>query len=288
MSGQSHHAAVRRYYDETRWDYKHLWKSDETLAIHFGYYDDHGPEQAGHKEAVQRMNEQLAAAVAVTSADVVLDAGCGMGGSTIWLASNIGCEVVGVNISLYQLEAAKAAAKQRQFEDLVRFDARDYTSTGLPSETFTVIWALESVVHALSKPDFATEAFRLLKPGGRLVLAEYMVRDVPPIDHTEAEVLKVWLDGWAMPSLLSEEMYRQVLGAAGFGGVRVSDITDHVLPSLSRLERITNRLLPIAPALRACRVITGGQLENARASAAQMTALKRGLWRYKLLVAQRA
>jgi len=284
MSGQSHHGAVLRYYNETRWDYKHLWKSDETLAIHFGYYDG---QATAHKRAVERMNEELATAVEVTASDVVLDAGCGMGGSSIWLAANVGCEVLGINITDYQLDVAITAAKRQQLESLARFEVRDYTSTELPSERFTVVWALESVVHAVSKPDFATEAFRLLKPGGRLVLAEYMVRDDPPIDSAEAEILKVWLEGWAMPSLLSEEMYRRVLGSAGFGQVSVRDITDHVLPSLTRLERITKFLLPVAPALRSCRVITRGQLENARASAAQISALKKGLWRYKLLVAER-
>jgi tocopherol O-methyltransferase len=284
MSGYSHHTDVLRYYNETRWDYKHLWKSDQTLAIHFGYYDD--PDTA-HKRAVERMNEELAAAVGVTPSDVVLDAGCGMGGSTLWLADHVGCEVLGINITDYQLEIARAAARRQGLEARARFEARDYTSTELPAGEFTVVWALESVVHAASKPEFAAEAFRLLRPGGRLVLAEYMVRDEPPIAAAEAEILKVWLDGWAMPSLLTEQMYRQVLAAAGFALPRVTDITDHVLPSLTRLERITNLLLPVAPALRSCRLITRGQLENARASAAQIGALKQGLWRYKLLVAER-
>ncbi len=59
---------------------------------------------------------------------------------------------------------------------------------------FTLIWALESVVHAPSKGDFAREAFRLLKPGGRIVLAEYMARDNPPLTSAEAAMLKPWLD----------------------------------------------------------------------------------------------
>ncbi len=91
-----------------------------------------------------------------------------------------------------------------------------------------------------------------------------------------------------MPSLLTEGTYRLLLGAAGFAGISATDITDNVLPSLERLGRITNALLPFAPALRSCRVITRGQLENARASAAQLNALRLGLWRYKLLVAERA
>ncbi len=209
-------------------------------------------------------------------------------GSTIWLASNIGCSALGINIIPYQLDIAAAAARRRKVTGLARFEARDYTDTGLPPNAFTLIWALESVVHAPRKGDFAREAFRLLKPGGRVVLAEYMARDNPPLTSKEAEMLKPWLDGWAMPSLLTEGTYRMLLWAAGFAGISVTDITDNVLPSLERLGRITNALLPFAPALRSCRVITRGQLENARASAAQLNALRLGLWRYKLLVAERA
>ncbi len=84
MSEHQHYTAVLRYYNETRWDYKHLWQSDKTLAIHFGYYDE---QATTHRKAVERMNGALAAAAAINSSDLVLDAGCGMGGSTIWLAA---------------------------------------------------------------------------------------------------------------------------------------------------------------------------------------------------------
>ncbi|HEY8719666.1 SAM-dependent methyltransferase [Pengzhenrongella sp.] len=278
------HTAVLRYYAGTRWDYKHLWRSEQTLAIHFGYYDD---SATTHRQALARMNAVLASCARIDAADVVLDAGCGMGGSALWLAEHVGCPVLGINITAHQLQSARSAARQRRLDHLARFEARDYTSTGLPAADFSVVWALESVVHAASKAEFAAEAFRLLRPGGRLVLAEYLVRDHPVLTAAETEILRQWLDGWAMPSLLSEPDYRSVLGAAGFGPVRVWDITDRVRPSLARLDRITSALLPFAAALRSCRVIGRGHLENARACLAQLDALDRGLWRYKLLVAEK-
>jgi tocopherol O-methyltransferase len=284
MSEPLNAAAVLRYYDQTRWDYKHLWKSDSTLGIHFGYYDGLAPT---HRLAVQRMNEVLASAAAIDASDVVLDAGCGLGGSAIWLAAALGCSVLGINIVPYQLQLARQAAASRNLGHLAQFDARDYADTGLPAASFSVVWALESVVHAPSKEAFAREAYRLLRPGGRLVLAEYMARGNPQLTADEAEIFTPWLQGWAMPGLMTEQGYRTALHDAGFLTASVTDMTVNVRPSLARLDRITRSLLPFAPAARRCRLITQGQLENARASAAQVKALKLGLWSYKLVVARR-
>jgi tocopherol O-methyltransferase len=272
------------YYNQTRWEYRHLWKSDEALAIHFGYFDE---TVRDHRESLVKINEVLAQYLGIARDDRVLDAGCGIGGSALWMAEHAGCQVTGINITPYQVQMARSAARQRGLDDSVRFELADFTQTGLPSESFTVIWALESVVHAEHKEDFAAEARRLLAPGGRLMIAEYLVRDEPILTEEERIVMVPWLEGWAMPNLFGERQYREVLAAAGFDGIRVVDISKQVEPSLDRLARMTSLLLPLAPPLRWLRIIKSGQLKNARAVDAQIRAFKAGLWRYKVVLAHR-
>jgi cyclopropane fatty-acyl-phospholipid synthase-like methyltransferase len=54
-----------------------------------------------------RMNEILANKVRIAQSDMILDAGCGIGGSSIWLAEHIGCRVVGIDITESQLTIAR-------------------------------------------------------------------------------------------------------------------------------------------------------------------------------------
>src|ERR1700687_2012427 len=84
---------VISYYEGTWFDYRWLWLNSENNAIHFGYHDEQRRSQA---ESLLNTNRVLAAVAAIHPGDRVLDAGCGVGGSSIWLAEQRGATVVGI------------------------------------------------------------------------------------------------------------------------------------------------------------------------------------------------
>src|SRR5206468_3719870 len=79
----------------TQCDYTWFWMSSDSLAMHFGYYDE---TVRTHDASLLKMNEVLARYAQITSHDHILDAGCGVGGSAIWLARIFGCQVKGITI----------------------------------------------------------------------------------------------------------------------------------------------------------------------------------------------
>lgn len=275
---------VVAYFEGTRWDYRHLWRSEKTGAMHFGYYDD---ETRGHVDAVRRMTSRLAELARISSTDRVLDAGCGLGGCAVWLARNRGCRVTGVNITPYQVAAARQSAARAGAGDAVEFVEADVTRTRLPDEAFTVVWALESIVHVHDKSAFLREAHRVLRPGGRLMIAEYLLRDGPALSEAEEADLRTWCDGWAMAGLLSEARYRDLLAENGFKDVQVVDISQHVEPSLRRLGWLVRLLQPTAPIFERLRILRQVPADNLRASAAQIRTFDDGVWRYKVMLAER-
>src|SRR5206468_7584773 len=105
-------------------------------------------------DALQNTNKVMAEQVNITPNDRILDAGCGIGGSALWMAKNKRAEVVGISISGKQIEKAKTVAKQAKVDHLVSFSVIDYLDTGFPNESFEVVWAIESVCHAEKKEDF--------------------------------------------------------------------------------------------------------------------------------------
>jgi len=280
---RDHQQTVINYYNRTKREYKVLWRSKQGLSLHFGYYDK---TIHNHNQAVNRLNEKLADLIEVDSSDRILDAGCGVGGSLIWLASHRRATGVGINITPWQIEFARREAKQRGLANRITFQVGNYSHTDLPNSAFTVFWGVESIVHAEDKSLVLGEAFRLLKPGGRLVIAEYLLQD-QKLGPNDEKLIATWLGGWAMPSLLSEQQYRHNLSRAGFGQISVEDWTEAVRPSLNRLRKFANLLTPLAQLLLRLRIINPTQIKNLQATNAQMSALDRNLWRYRVIVARK-
>ena len=65
------------YYDECEPDYKVIWDLDKSLAMHYGYWDG---KVKNLRDALRRENEILAQKAHIKESDLVLDAGCGVGG----------------------------------------------------------------------------------------------------------------------------------------------------------------------------------------------------------------
>lgn len=275
---------VNQYYNASKIDYDVLWTGKDDLAIHFGYWDK---DVKNHQESLLRLNKVVSDLVKIQKDHKVLDAGCGYGGSAIWLAKNIGCRVHGVNVVPFQINIAKEHAKRLGLAKKVSFSVEDYAHTSFQGSEFDVVWGLESIVHASSKPDFAKEAYRLLKKGGRIAICEYMLRDKPPLTASEQRVIAPWLKGWAMPSLLTENEYKSILTKSGFNKIKTYDLTYNVKPSLARLKKLLKIGLPVAKLLRSLRLFGKSHFGNVEASFYQCKALEMGLWRYIVIVAEK-
>lgn len=276
--------AIVAYYEATWLDYRILWLNDENLAMHFGYYDD---AIKRHADALRNANRVLADRVSIRPGERVLDAGCGVGGSSLWLAQERGARIVGINLVASQLERAKRLAAQHHLADRVTFAQEDYTNTSFASGSFDVVWAMESLCHAPDKGAFYREAARLLRPGGRLVIAEY-VRSARPVTPAGETLLREFVTGWAIPDLDTRDEHLEHAAAAGFTAVNLEDATARVRPSLLRLHRLGSWLFPLGIALHRLRLRSDAQHGNVIAARRQYQALEGGFWFYGILSSTRS
>jgi tocopherol O-methyltransferase len=272
---------IRAYYDETWLDYRLLWLNARNRAIHFGYWDEHTHSQS---ESLLNMNRVLARHLGIRSGQRILDAGCGVGGSAIWLAKTYGVEVVGITPVESQVARARRYADEQGLADLVSFEQQDYMHTTFPAASFDMVWGMESLCHAPEKRLVLAEAKRLLRPGGRLGIVEYM-RTSRSNAAVEEALLHSWLSGWAIPDIATANEWLGWAQAAGFHDVQLADITTNVRPSLRRLYRLAILTWPGASALHALGLRSKTQHGNMRGALDQYHALQRGLWFYTLLTA---
>jgi len=273
---------IRAYYDETWGDYRWLWLSPRNYAIHFGYWD---AQTRTHAESLLNMNRALAERLGIRSGQRVLDAGCGVGGSAVWLARTRDVEVVGITLVASQVARARSYAEASDIVGKVSFEQHDYTQTTFPDGSFDVVWAMESACHALDKGSFVQEARRLLKPGGRLGMVEYMRVGRPLPRAADEDLLRSWLSGWAIPDIATEEEWGRWAEAAGLAEVRIEDITPQVRPSLRRLYRMTRLFYPGAALLHRMGLRSEAQHGNLRGARDIWRAQERGLWRECILTA---
>jgi cyclopropane fatty-acyl-phospholipid synthase-like methyltransferase len=273
--------AIVGYYNETWLDYRVLWLNRDNLAVHFGYTDD---STRSHTDALKNVNRVLADRVQIQPGERVLDAGCGVGGSSLWLATERSARVVGITLAARQVEMARSHAARRGLTERVHFDVADFTATPFPEASFDIVWAVESLCHAPRKSAFYQEAARLLRPGGRVVVADF-VRTARPLDPTGEQLLHEWLDGWAVPDIDTSAEHLEHLAAAGFTDARLDDVTVRTRPSLRRLYRMAYWTYPLAVLGRVTGVRSEVQHGNVVGSIRQYQALCHGAWFYSILSA---
>jgi tocopherol O-methyltransferase len=269
------------YFEDAKRDYRLWWMTSTALAMHFGFYDE---ATRNHAEALINMNRVLATRAELRSSDRVLDAGCGVGGSAIWLAREYGVRVVGINVVPGDIARGRRYARRRNVADRVTFELQDMTRTAFPDGSFDVIWAIESICHVPDKREFLAEARRLLKPGDRLVVADGLRRR-RPFGPEDEQLLHDWLSGWAVPDLVTPDEFNGAAQQTGFSYVRFEDVTAHVWPSARRMHRLALILYPLGVAKRITGFFTDVQLANRRSALEQYRVLRRGLLVYGLATA---
>lgn len=271
--------SIVSYYDNTRWDYRLLWFANNNRSVHFGYYD---PEVKTHGEALLNLNKVLAQKGGVKNGDIILDAGCGQGGSSVWLAENYDVQVTGITLVPHQVRKAQKSARKSQLEGRVSFFEQDYTSTNFADESFSVIWACESMCHAMEKSKFYKEAYRLLKPGGRLICADYF-RTERPLQSEGEKLLHEWLDGWSINDIDTYSEHKTNAETCGFAEFEIENITEYTKPSLKHLHSMASKLWSFGQFLKRIGLRNKINHGNHFSSIKQFEALENKLWYYGML-----
>ena len=171
-------ASVAQYWNEEADPVNiRLGEVDGFYHHHYGIGAvDPGAEERGDEAVIAELHRLesaqsellLSALGPLGPGDLVLDAGCGRGGTAMMAHLKYGCDVEGVTLSAKQAAFANERAAQLGIADSVRFHERNMLSNELPDGSCAAIWNNESTMYVDLNALFAEHA-RTLRHGGRYV-----------------------------------------------------------------------------------------------------------------------
>ena len=277
-------ADTAQHYDDCYRDYLFAWCNTDNLALHYGYWDS---DQAyDQHQALLNKNAVLYAKAGIQPQHKVLDAGCGIGGSSIWMAREHGNQVTGITISAKQAGYAGQHAQRHKVADKVNFEVADFCSTPFPDESFDVVWALESSCHALRKGDFLAEAYRVLRKGGRLVVCDGFLLQ-REFDDRQWQAVVACLNGWAVPNLCDRDEFAGLLSEQGFADIICHDISSQTQASAEYMYKVAKRLRPVQRISQWLGLRSQAQTANYEVGLAQYVLFNEKLTEYCIFTAEK-
>jgi MPBQ/MSBQ methyltransferase len=197
---------VAKEYDE--------WTDDGILEYYWGEHIHLGYYTKDEKYMFKPLNEAQYAFIdemmkfggidpATDGEAKVLDVGCGFGGTSRYLARALGpkSHVTAITLSPNQVKRAQELAIEQDTPN-VKFMVEDALKLpSFPDNSFDIVWACESGEHMPDKKKYIDQMMRVLKPGGKFVMATWCQRDDrnAPFDKRDKRDLQYLYEEWYVP-----------------------------------------------------------------------------------------
>jgi SAM-dependent methyltransferase len=190
------------------------------------------------------VHELIAARVADRPPSRIFDAGCGLGGTALWLAGRFGASADGVTLSARQAELANVEAARRGLGTRCRFRVASYDDA-LPAGRYDLIVAVESLAHSPDPAASLANLARGLARGGRIAVVD----DVRA-RTADARDAAAFVAGWQAPGFLTQARWHAAFAAAGLRVEHDEDLTPRMArrPAFAReLLAALNRMATVVP-----------------------------------------
>jgi sarcosine/dimethylglycine N-methyltransferase len=180
--------------------------------------------------------QEIAARLAPSPGERLLDIGSGIGGPARWIAATFGVEVTGVDLTPEFCAAAEALNAVTGLAGRVRIIEGSALALPVPDAAYDAAYSQNVIMNIADKPLFYCEAFRVLRPGGRLALSNLCAG---PAGEPWFPV--PWASSRDTSFLATPESTRADLLAAGFEIVDFRDVTPELLEAHRRFRDRTEK-----------------------------------------------
>ncbi|MFJ6833932.1 methyltransferase domain-containing protein [Streptomyces sp. NPDC091209] len=204
---------------------RHTDVYDRALGgnIHVGYWDD-AVDDSSMQVATDRLTDLVAERLAPAEGQHLLDVGCGHGSTAARIIAHHAVHITGISVSDYQVDVANSRPQPPDLPGQATFRLADAMENPFADETFDGAYAIESLMHMKDRAAALGHIARVLRPGGRLVIAEHGLEG--ELSGPDAARMA---DAYAYFKFsLSDDRYGELLRKAGLEVVDHTDITENV------------------------------------------------------------
>ncbi|CAM8973525.1 unnamed protein product [Rhodiola kirilowii] len=218
-----------------------MWEDIWSDHIHHGFYDagEETVSLSDHRSAQIRMIEE-ALRYAGLSEEVgkqrkrIVDVGCGIGGTSRYLAEKYGAESRGITLSPVQVQRAQALSVAQGLADQVSFQVADALNQPFPDGQFDLVWSMESGEHMPNRAKFVSELVRVAAPGATIIIVTCCHRDLAPGEISLKPDEKALLDkickAFFLPDWCSATDYVNLLQSLNLQDIKSADWSANVAP----------------------------------------------------------
>ncbi|MBD2207698.1 methyltransferase domain-containing protein [Calothrix sp. FACHB-1219] len=219
---------IQQFYDSS----SGLWEDIWGEHMHHGYYGPNGTHKKDRRQAQIDLIEELLNWAEVETAANILDVGCGIGGSSLYLAEKFQARATGITLSPVQAARATERAQELNLSDRSQFLVANALEMPFADNSFDLVWSLESGEHMPDKTKFLQECYRVLKPGGKLIMVTWCHRpiDNSPLTADEQKHLQEIYRVYCLPYVISLPEYKAIADQLPLQNIRTADWSMAVAP----------------------------------------------------------
>lgn len=185
-------------------------------------------------EAQLHNMEFIAQQLDISGGEHVLDVGCGWGSLLLFLAQRFSCQGLGVTPAPKQVDYVRKRATEWELAHLIQVKQAHIQDLQLPSEAFSAITFIESILHIDDKQGLLRECYRLLKPRGTIYISESCFRNHQKYqdfsNRPGTRFVRDEVFGWG--SMVPLSVMISALEDAGFSLTALCDLTSHYLQTI--------------------------------------------------------
>jgi tocopherol O-methyltransferase len=242
---------IQQFYDAS----SGLWEQVWGEHMHHGYYGADGTQKKDRRQAQIDLIEEILKWAGVkrkmgeTCPYRILDVGCGIGGSSLYFfqslreipdsaaklqnrsSNEIDINVTGITLSPVQAKRATERASAAGLSQETSFLVADAQAMPFADNSFDLVWSLESGEHMPDKTKFMQECYRVMKPGGTLIMVTWCHRPIDtPLTVDEQKHLQEIYRVYCLPYVISLPEYEAIARQVGLQNIQTADWSKAVAP----------------------------------------------------------